>query len=65
MAEEMYKCSWEWKEVDLDKNFRSTLMKDLGKKGWKMVYVLSWRYVKDAWKNKADTMFFQRPKFRR
>jgi len=59
---ELQKCQWEWKEVKMDSSFRTSLLKDLGKKGWKMAYIMEWRSLKPEWKGKPDTMFFQRPR---
>tara|TARA_Y100000034_G_scaffold119927_1_gene162218 strand:+ start:1796 stop:2326 length:531 start_codon:yes stop_codon:yes gene_type:complete len=64
LNQELNKCTWEWKELKMDNNFRATDMKELGKRGWKMTHIMEWRLLKEDWKKKPDTMFFQRPKQR-
>ena len=61
LNEQLQNCRWEWKEVIMDGDFKSNTMKTLGKEGWKMTHIMSWRYLKDDWKTKPDSMFFQRP----
>jgi len=61
LNEELEKCRWEWKELQMDKNFTSAQMKKLGNNGWKMAYIMEWRILKPEWKDKPDTMFFQKP----
>lgn len=61
LNEQLQKCRWEWKEIIMDGEFKSSIMTELGKEGWKMTHIMSWRIIKEDWKNKPDSMFFQRP----
>ena len=63
VRQELNKCKWEWKEVKLTKDFDFKTLKILGEQGWKHEHTMTWRYLKDDWKNKPDSMFFQRPKY--
>lgn len=62
LNKELDRCVWEWKELKMDKNFTVKQMKDLGKQGWRMTHIMEWRYIKDDWKKKPDSMFFQKPR---
>ncbi|MBC8437079.1 hypothetical protein H8D85_02010 [bacterium] len=62
LNKELGKCIWEWKELKMDENFRSTDMTSLGKQGWKMTHIMEWRRLKDDWKKKPDSIYFQRPR---
>lgn len=61
IKEEFHKCTWEWKELPLSK-CKLTELKKLGKQGWKMTHIMEWKLLKDTWKNREDTVFFQRPR---
>ena len=61
LNEQLQKCRWEWKEVKMDGDFKSSIMNELGAKGWKMTHIMSWRLLKEDWKKKPDSMYFQRP----
>ena len=59
---EVDKCIWDWKEVKLDKDFRSTMLSKLGNQGWRMAYIMEWKHLKSSWREKPDSLFFQRPR---
>ena len=63
MKEELQKCKWEWKELKMDKNFDFKKLQKLGEQGWKHAHTMSWRLLKPSWKDKPDSMYFQRPRY--
>ncbi|MBC8410075.1 MAG: hypothetical protein H8E12_15355 [Rhodobacteraceae bacterium] len=65
LDQELQKCTWEWKEVKMDSTFRTTVLSELGKEGWRMTHIMEWRRIKADWKDKPDSIFFQRSKTKR
>ena len=61
LDQELQNCRWKWKELKMDGDFTSAKMKQLGKDGWKMTHIMEWRIIKPEWKDKPDTMYFQKP----
>ena len=61
LDQELQNCRWKWKELKMDGDFTSAKMKQLGKYGWKMTHIMEWRIIKPEWKDKPDTMYFQKP----
>ena len=59
---ELEKCIWDWKEVFLDKKFKISMLEKLGKQGWKFAFSLDWKAIKPSWKDKPETLFFQKAK---
>ena len=52
-------CKWEHKKVDLDKNFRATMLNTLGKDRWRLVFTHDPRILDKA-SNKPVQLYFQR-----
>ena len=46
---------------DTSSDYHTCIMNELGAKGWKMTHIMSWRLLKEDWKKKPDSMYFQRP----
>lgn len=61
MKQELDKCSWEWKRVPMDNNFRATDLNKYGKQGWKFCFIFDPK-ISSPGTTKPEVICFQRPK---
>ncbi len=62
LADISHRPNCEWHKVHLGKDFKSSVLTQLGKEGWIFAYVMDWGVVKDTWKTKPHTIFLYRLK---
>lgn len=63
LDEELGKCSWEWKYIPMDKDFKVSMLNTLGKQGWKFAFIHEPGVVNERAKNKPNVICMQRAKY--
>ncbi len=59
--EALERCAWEWKRINLDRDFKVSMLDKLGREGWKFAFMVEWPVIMPNSK-KSNEILFQRPK---